>query len=207
MIIVKRYECKSYSANTYSISQLESNSVWLIDAGCIKSILNDLLPNQGIAGIFLTHAHFDHIFEINELIHQFPDCRIYGSKSCLQNLRSSKANLSWYRNIPIELVRGETHTLHDKDSITLFKSVNLTALHTPGHTPGSFCYQVGEYLFTGDAYIPFHKTVTKLKGGNKTQSLQSLKKLCYSVTPNTIIAPGHGETYTAKQTDLFTCYN
>ena len=50
---------------------------------------------------------------------------------------------------------------------------------------------IGDYLFTGDSYIPHIDIVTKLKGGNKTQAMESLRKLLNLMQDDTVICPGH----------------
>lgn len=202
MLSVKRFEADLYNANTYALSHPASDAVWLIDAGCVNPILKQIEPQKKVKALFLTHAHFDHILEINELINKYPECRIYGSEGCLQNLRSSKANLSWYHNIPVELQRGDVQILRDGDTISLSDNLNLKAISTPGHTPGSMTYLIDNYLFSGDAYIPFIKTVTKLKGGNKSHASESIKKINLLADSNTIIAAGHGPVYDVQNSDL-----
>jgi hydroxyacylglutathione hydrolase len=204
MINVKRFVCESFDSNTYLLSSSTSKAVWLIDAGCTSGIIDGLNSNQYIECVFITHAHFDHIFQINEIVNRYPECRIYGSVSCLENLSSSKANLSWYRDIPVELQKGETNLIQCGDIVHLSEEISLMALHTPGHTEDSMTFFLENYVFTGDAYIPFLKTITKLKSGNKDKSLESLRKIASLCDSSTIISPGHGNTYLYSDTDLKT---
>jgi glyoxylase-like metal-dependent hydrolase (beta-lactamase superfamily II) len=49
------------------------------------------------------------------------------------------------------------------------------------------------YSFTGDSSIPNIPVVTKLKGGDKLQNIESLKKIRARINSETIICPGHGD--------------
>ena len=60
------------------------------------------------------------------------------------------------------------------DEVMLFENTTLKAIATPGHNPSCLCFEVGEYLFTGDSYIPGTKVVTNLPGGNKELAKESI---------------------------------
>jgi glyoxylase-like metal-dependent hydrolase (beta-lactamase superfamily II) len=47
-----------------------------------------------VIDVFITHAHFDHIYGINELIDLFPGCIVYASEESERGLFSSELNLS-----------------------------------------------------------------------------------------------------------------
>ena len=55
--------------------------------------------------------------------------------------------------------------------------VGVTVLHTPGHTAGCVCYQVGSRLLTGDTMFEFGYGRTDLPTGNEAQLVQSLRRL------------------------------
>ena len=55
--------------------------------------------------------------------------------------------------------------------------LKIKVLHTPGHTPGSVCYQIEGELFTGDTLFDFGWGRTDLPGGSEEQMEQSLRRL------------------------------
>ena len=143
-------------------------------------------------GCFITHSHFDHIYGLNELVKEFPNCVIYVSKHGKEGLFSAKLNFSFYHDKPFVFEGGSVKVLEDGDNVKLLEDLFLNVVSTPGHDKGCLCYRVGDYFFTGDSYIPGVETVTKLRGGNKEDNERSLMKLKALFSPNTLICPGHG---------------
>ena len=189
---VQQYIHPKLTSNTYLFSKAKSYQVWLFDLGSVNQILEVLKPNQVIVGAFLTHPHYDHIAGIEQLMQYFPECKIYGSSLTLQALSNPKENLSLYHEDPIAYKGQNLFTLLNGDRIELWKGVSVSAYTTPGHNPGCMTFKIGDYLFTGDSYIPNLDVVTKLPLGNKAQSLESLRKISALLLPNTTICPGHG---------------
>ena len=166
------------SAKVYALSDGISQDYYLIDIGDFVAA-QQLLPNDArVRGVFLTHGHHDHIAGINELKAAYPECVVYASEECQKMLASAKANLSYYVEKASEIeYTGEVTLLHDGDSIELFKGIHLEVIATPGHHPSCLSYLVGNYLFTGDSYIPGVKVVTNLPKGNKKQAEESLARI------------------------------
>jgi glyoxylase-like metal-dependent hydrolase (beta-lactamase superfamily II) len=92
--------------------------------------------------------------------------------------------------------------LHDGDRLS-FGAVDLTVLHTPGHTPGSLCFLTGKHLIAGDTIFP--------GGPGKTASPGALKQIIESITAKIFVLPeettiysGHGDfTTIGKETAEF----
>lgn len=187
------------TSNTYKLTTARSNQVWLVDLGSFDQVFNSLPNGQSVAGVLLTHYHYDHIYFINKLIEVFPACKIYASDHTIEGLYDPKMNLSFYHEDPITYRGERPEVLNDGDEIPLFDSFVATAYATPGHNPGCLTLKVGKYLFTGDSYIPHLDVVTKLKYGNKSDSRQSLRKIQHLLNPNTLICPGHGPIVQAHE--------
>lgn len=87
-------------------------------------------------------------------------------------------------------LRSADRYVIDADTLP-FGTFELQVLHTPGHTPGSLCFLVGNHLFTGD---------TLLAGGIGKQSpetdvrrqLMSIGTRLARLPLGTAIYPGHG---------------
>lgn len=198
MITVEQIKSSVFTSNTYVISGKHSDEVWLVDVGELEGVLQLLGEKQYIKGVFITHPHYDHIFEINNLLYRFPNCHVYSSDAGREGLFCSKLNLSKYHEVPIVFEGANIEVLKEGDSISLFKNYSLEVIATPGHDWSCLTFQVGDYLFTGDSYIPNVEVVTKLRGGDRDANRQSLEKIMNRFDEKTTICPGHGEMIKAS---------
>lgn len=53
-------------------------------------------------------------------------------------------------------------------------TLEISVLHTPGHTPGGVCLNVGDTIFTGDTLFQGSMGRTDLPGGDYEQIMESL---------------------------------
>ena len=158
-----------FSSNTWTIHNELSNYVWLVDAGDVENIIRKVeSDNKKIIGALLTHAHFDHIYGLNTLLEHNPDLVVYVGQEDKEALYSAKMNMSRYHEGG-EFIFGGNNVcvVNDREYINLWEGISAEIIAAPGHTPGCVAYRVGEYLFTGDAYIPNYKVVTVLPRANK----------------------------------------
>ncbi len=74
-----------------------------------------------------------------------------------------------------------------------FGDIDLTVLHTPGHTEGSVCLLSSEerVLFTGDTLFAGAWGRTDLPGGDQEAMVESLARLS-TLDPGLNVLPGHG---------------
>lgn len=177
------------NSKIYLISDSCYLDYYFIDIGDFEAAMH-LLPKDAIVrGVFITHGHHDHIFGLNRLKASFPDSQVYASEESKRMLASAKANLSYYQEMPFEYT-GNVIVLHDNEQVKLFNDITLTAIATPGHHPSCLSFQVGDYFFTGDSYIPNIKVVTNLPGGDKKLAQMSVSKILKLGCGKTI-CPGH----------------
>lgn len=161
---------------TYIISDEGYDDVWLVDCGD-ADIIMDAVGSRRIKGILLTHAHYDHIYGLPKILTVFPECKIYTNNNGKEGLASAKKNLSKYHDNPIEISGNTVCEIAEGKTIEIFPNVIVHVYETPGHNPSSICFEIGEFLFTGDAYIPGVKPVTNLPGGDKNLANDSVNKI------------------------------
>jgi glyoxylase-like metal-dependent hydrolase (beta-lactamase superfamily II) len=127
-----------------------------------------------ITDILLTHSHHDHINGIQQVLETCP-ARIH--------LLKAEAEF-WGHSL-------ELPALHHGGDVILLGKTPIEILHTPGHTPGSACYRLGEYVVTGDTLFVFGCGRCDLRGGDPEQMFHTLKHLKNNLPPHTLLYPGH----------------
>ena len=183
-----------YASRTYVLLQEGCPSVWLVDCGDVPPLI-DLLSSMGddlsiIKGVLLTHVHYDHIYGLPKLTEFFPSLRVYTNEVGKNALASERLNFSKYHEDPINYETDNVVVCEDGDVIELFDGVQAVVHYTSGHSPSCLTYEVGDYLFTGDSYIPGIKVVTNLPGGNKALAAESLEKIM-RLAEGKVVCPGH----------------
>ena len=127
-----------------------------------------------ITDILLTHSHHDHINGIGEVL---------ASHDAQLHLLKDEAKF-WGQGLDLPTLH------HGGDTIKLGET-EIQTLHTPGHTPGSACYHIGNNLITGDTLFVFGCGRCDLRGGDPEQMYVTLKDMDERLPPGTIIHPGH----------------
>lgn len=94
--------------------------------------------------------------------------------------------------MPFEVKNANLIGLKDGDFIDL-DGEKVQVIETPGHSSDSISFLIDNYIFTGDAYIPNIKVVTKLKGGNVELANTSVEKIKSLFKEKMTLCPGHGE--------------
>ena len=186
-----------FTSRTYILTQEGSYSVWLVDCGDVPPLM-DMLSSMGndlsiIKGVLLTHVHYDHIYGLLKLKEKFPALQVYTNEYGKKALTDIQLNYSKYHNDPIVYESENVKTCDEGSVIELFDGVQAKVYHTPGHNPSCLTYEVGDYLFTGDAYIPGIKVVTTLKGGDKVKAAESVERIL-RLAEGKVVCAGHEVT-------------
>ncbi len=180
-----------FTSNTFVLMD-KRNNAYLVDIGDFKPILQ--LGIKEIKGVFLTHAHYDHIYGLRELLERFPNCPIYTSEWGVEALASDKLNFSRYHGDPLIIKSENVKVLSERDRIELFDSITLDVFETPGHNRSCLTFKVGNSIFSGDAYIPGIKVVTTLPNANKMDAEASKERIA-AMAQGFDLYPGHGDVY------------
>ena len=166
---VNQFTNSILSSNSYVIFKEEEKGVWVVDPGDSLQISNWLKDyDKTIKGILVTHYHIDHIYGVNDLCEEYRELKIYASKQSLIGLYSIKLNGSDYMEMPYKVLSKDIQIVDSNSEIELFDiGQKARVLLTPGHNNDCISFEIGRYLFTGDALIPGVKMHTKSKQGNK----------------------------------------
>ena len=187
MMTVRQIVNSVYNSCSYVLTQDKQS--WLVDCGDVDQILP--LVEGKLQGVLLTHAHFDHIYGLNNLVSLFPGLTVYTIMAGFNGLLSDKLNFSRYYGDPFIFDSPDNVKLvRDGECISLFEGVEIKAVATPGHSPGCVTWVTEDAIFTGDSYIPGVKTVANLPHSDKELALKS-EALIRDMVENRLIYPGH----------------
>lgn len=181
-----------FTSKTYILYKNGCNKAWLVDIGDIAPVVSFLNEQELQAeGVFLTHAHFDHIYGIEELTKRFPNCKVYVQEYAKQALASEKLNMSKYHGAPINYTGDNIEILHEGDRKSLFEGEpEMFFYETPGHNPGCLTMVVDDKIFTGDSYIPNIGVNTIPPHSSRELALKSMERIL-SLAKDKEIYSGH----------------
>ncbi len=191
---VKRLVVGKLQTNCYILKQDESRRAVVIDPGddaiYIKSELHELDASPVL--ILLTHGHFDHILATDLLR---TEKTVVGIHELDADMLTGRDMFSAYlEHDPRPLLPADRLFTRNERNVSLC-GFDFEVLHTPGHTPGSVCYQFGDMLFTGDTLFCGGMGRVDFPGGDEAAMMRSLKKL-YSIPGDLDIFPGHDRVTT-----------
>ena len=183
-----------FSSRTYILWNDTGNEFWLVDCGDVAPLMESLssLGNGSfeVKGVLLTHAHYDHMYGLPTLMELFPEVLVYTNLSGQKTLSNPRLNMSKYHGDPIAVVSDNVIVCGEGAVVDLFDGVSARVFETPGHHPSCLTFEIGEYLFTGDAYIPGVAVVTVLPGADKEIAAKSLDRIKL-LAEGKVICPGH----------------
>jgi glyoxylase-like metal-dependent hydrolase (beta-lactamase superfamily II) len=181
-----------FTSKTYILSKPGEDKAWLVDIGDIEPVLSYLDERKlYVEGVFLTHAHFDHIYGLEALEDRFPECKVYVCEYAKQALASEKLNMSKYHGTPINFTSDNVIVVKEGDRISLYEGEpEMEFYETPGHNPGCLTMVIGGKIFTGDAYIPGIGVNTRLPRADKEQAKVSLERII-KLAEGKIVLSGH----------------
>jgi len=143
-----------------------------------------MLTEAGKAGlrvthILITHTHPDHVEGLGRA------AAATGAAVHVHHLEAERAAARLKGETDPAVVRA----VSDNDVIEV-GTLRLTALHTPGHTPGATCYLVPGGVITGDTLFIGRCGRTDFPGSDPRAMYESLKRLA-SLPEKTVVYPGH----------------
>jgi glyoxylase-like metal-dependent hydrolase (beta-lactamase superfamily II) len=192
-------------ANCYILGDEETREAVVIDPGGDVPVVLRSLEAAGLqtVAILATHGHFDHV-EGLAAMKQALGAPIHLHRDDLP-LVQNMANQGAMFGIQVQQAPEPDRYVADGDTIA-FGSLALEVLHTPGHSPGSVSYRVGDRVFVGDLLFAGSIGRTDLTGGDYATLLRSVREKIFTLGDATTVYPGHGPATTVgaeKRTNPF----
>jgi glyoxylase-like metal-dependent hydrolase (beta-lactamase superfamily II) len=155
----------------------ETGDAVLLDAANEHELLLELCERLGVRRVLETHGHWDHIQAV-------PQLRDAGYSVGVT--AQDAAMLPSYDEV-----------IEDESVIDVGR-LRLHTIHTPGHTPGSMCFQLEGHpiLFSGDTLFPGGPGNTTFEGGDFDTIIASVDRRLFTLPADTIVLPGHGDRTT-----------
>jgi hydroxyacylglutathione hydrolase len=198
-MFVEKIVTGRWRENCYVVHQADRQAL-VIDPGANAEDILGLLTERELTpqAILNTHAHFDHIGAVVALKQQF-DCPFYlhgGDSDLLKRANLYKIIFGSRRPVQVPSIDTDIAQLPSRFTIGPF---DITWIASPGHTAGSVCFQIDDFIFTGDTLIPGARARTDLPGGDLKSlalSMETLAQLPGSLT----LYGGHGKSSTLAPT-------
>ena len=172
----------------YAIGDRTTGECVLVDPAYAVDDLLDAVEADGMrcTGVLATHYHPDHVggsmmgFTIEGVARLLERC------DCPVHVQRAEA--PWVTRTTG--VTADHLAQHDPGDIVRVGAIDITLVHTPGHTPGSQCFHVDSKLVSGDTLFLEGCGRTDLPGSDPEAMYHSLQALA-SLPDDTVVFPGH----------------
>jgi sulfur dioxygenase len=171
MIFNQLFDEKSHTY-TYIISSGKGREALIIDPVIEKT--NEYLEflknlKLKLVKVIDTHIHADHVSGLNELNKKTNCTRIMGENS------------------PSEVIDIK---VKDNEKIKI-ENIELTSIHTPGHTKCSYSFLMKDRVFTGDTLLINGTGRTDFQEGSAKDQYNSIFSNLLKLPEKTLIYPAH----------------
>lgn len=183
---IKKLNGRGFASNTYAV--ISGTDAAVVDPAAEVSEILNAIYGAKLRYILLTHGHFDHILKLDSLK------RETGAEICIHRadanmLGDPELNASGFFCMDFAAL-GADLLLEDGDELALGRDM-IKVISSPGHTPGSVCFECSSGLICGDTLFASGYGRYDLPGGDPQLLFSSLAMLA-ARNDDPIIYPGHG---------------
>ena len=182
--------------NCYFLYEEGKNEVIFVDPADHGEGIYDKLKEAGfsVAGILLTHAHYDHMGSADKL-RELSGAKIYACEAERKLCEDADVNLSTMFGRKCTIAPDVY--LKDGEEVTI-AGMKFKMIATPGHTIGSCCYYFEEegMLISGDTLFLESTGRTDFPTGSTSSIVRSIKEKLFVLPEDTKVNPGHNDATT-----------
>jgi hydroxyacylglutathione hydrolase len=200
MLLRETFAAGAFGCNCTVLACGDTKEAVVIDPGGETERIASIVAHYDLTvkAIIHTHAHLDHIYCTRDVkeAHGGEVCLHKGDLFLYDGIAVQASMFGWSvkPGVPVE------RFLDDGDEVGFGKKAALV-LHTPGHTPGSVCFEVtvpGDktIVFAGDTLFKRSVGRTDLPGGDGKQLARSIRDKLYTRDLDAVVVPGHGPSTT-----------
>lgn len=172
-IVLQTREVGPWPMNTYLLICEETRKGVVVDPGADPDAIFNLAKDTTISKILITHGHPDHIHALDEIKGR-TNALVY-----VNDLDANKFGIQY--DIPLM-----------DEGIIAFGESKLRAIFTPGHTPGSTSFDLGDgRIIVGDTIFvggPGHTSTPD----EFLTTMHTMQHIVFSWSDETVFFPGHG---------------
>ena len=203
-MIVESFPVGALGCNCSILGDEASKEAIVVDPGGDLEQIESRLRALGLVAkaIVHTHTHIDHVGATAELQRATSaPARIHEGDKFLYDILPVQAQLLGMRRAPQTC---ELDAFLRDDEVIAIGGLDLHVIHTPGHTPGSCCFEARAkggsddevVLFAGDTLFQRSVGRTDLWGGDREQLVSSIRKKLFALPEPTRVICGHGDDTT-----------
>lgn len=193
--------------NTYIVYDEDTKNGLVIDPGykcdgILKAASDDKI---NIKYILITHCHYDHISDMEQLRERTGTPLVSGDKASI-NITDPNINLS-YSGLGYFLSAKKSDIVLKNGGKIVFDGIKVKCIYTPGHTNCGVCYLVNDRkLFTGDTLFLRSIGRSDLPTGDYESLVNSIKTKIYALADDIDVFPGHGNKTSVGYEKKFNMY-
>lgn len=188
--------------NTYFIE--DDNSVILIDPSSesdkIIKKLNQI--NKPLKAVLLTHAHYDHIGALDDIIEKY-HVPVYMHEEEFDFLKDTKKNgADKFKQFGLPNITSSAKPKSLTEGPAEIAGFKFEVLHTPGHSPGSLTFVFDQFAVVGDTLFNNGIGRTDLYKGDYETLIDSIQDKIFNLDGDLPLFPGHGPYTTVDDEQL-----
>lgn len=192
--------------NCYFLYREDTKECLIIDPGYEADKIEAYVQKKQlhVAGILLTHGHFDHITAADEVRKKF-QTKIYASRKEKELMADPRMNVSVMMGESVSLKADVW--LEDGQELEMLGET-MRCILTPGHTGGGMCFYFPKacMLFSGDTLFQESVGRTDFPTGSSRELIRSVREKLLVLPEAVRVYPGHGLMTTIRDEQMFNPY-